>query len=98
MLVTEIAQIEVKAGQETSFERAVAEALPLIQRAQGCLGARLCRSVERPQRYRLMVDWETVEHHMVTFRESPDFARWRELAGPHFAATPEVEHVSTVLS
>ncbi|RJQ89284.1 antibiotic biosynthesis monooxygenase family protein [Amycolatopsis panacis] len=96
-MVTEIAQIEVEAGQEKSFERAVADALPLFDRAEGCHGARLCRSVEFPQRYRLLVDWETVEHHMVRFRESPDFARWRALAGPFFATPPAVEHVSTVV-
>ncbi|WP_236796259.1 antibiotic biosynthesis monooxygenase [Amycolatopsis sp. GM8] len=96
-MVTEMARIEVVAGQEEAFEKAVAEAMPLFRRAEGCHGARLCRSVEFPRRYWLMVDWETVEHHMVKFRESADFARWRELAGPHFAGTPEVEHVSTVV-
>ena len=33
----------------------------------------LYRSIEQPQRYTLVVDWETVENHMVDFRESTDF-------------------------
>jgi hypothetical protein len=45
-----------------------------------------------------MVRWETVEHHTVTFRASEGFARWQALAGPHFAAPPQVEHVYSVLA
>ncbi|MFG2545871.1 antibiotic biosynthesis monooxygenase family protein [Streptomyces sp. NPDC048594] len=95
-MITEIAQIEVRPGQEQEFEDAVAKALPCFLAAEGCGGADLHRSVEHPSRYRLMVRWETVEHHTVTFRGSAGFARWRALAGPHFAAPPQVEHVYSV--
>ncbi|MFC8419526.1 antibiotic biosynthesis monooxygenase family protein [Streptomyces sp. NPDC057236] len=97
-MITEIAQIEIRPGQEREFERAVAQALPCFLAADGCHGADLHRSVEHPSRYRLMVRWETVEHHTVTFRASEGFARWRALAGPHFAAPPQVEHVRSVLA
>jgi hypothetical protein len=40
-----------------------------------------------------MVEWNTLDDHMITFRDSVDFTRWRELAGPHFAAPPVVEHL-----
>ncbi|MFE2282307.1 antibiotic biosynthesis monooxygenase family protein [Streptomyces sp. NPDC059454] len=97
-MITEIAQIEILSGQEEDFEKAVTEALPLFLAADGCDGVDLQRSVEHPSRYRLMVRWETVEHHTVTFRASEGFARWRALAGPHFAAPPQVEHVHSVLA
>ncbi|MFJ4706048.1 antibiotic biosynthesis monooxygenase family protein [Streptomyces anulatus] len=97
-MITEIAQIEIHPGQEKEFEAAVAKAVPLFLAADGCDGLDLHRSVEHPSRYRLTVRWETVEHHTVTFRASEGFARWRALAGPHFAATPQVEHVYSVLA
>jgi quinol monooxygenase YgiN len=97
-MITEIAQIEVRPGSEEEFEKAVAEALPIFLAADGCDGVDLTRSVEEPSRYRLMVRWETVEHHTVTFRESAGFTRWRALAGPYFAAAPQVEHVYSVLA
>ncbi|CAL9360995.1 antibiotic biosynthesis monooxygenase family protein [Streptomyces sp. Tu 3180] len=97
-MITEIAQIEIHPGREKEFEEAVAKALPLFLEADGCEGADLHRSVEHPTRYRLMVRWETVEHHTVAFRGSQGFARWRALAGPHFAAPPQVEHVYPVLA
>ncbi|MEV5645627.1 antibiotic biosynthesis monooxygenase family protein [Streptomyces flaveolus] len=97
-MITEIAQIDIHPGQEKEFEEAVAQALPFFLAADGCDGVDLHRSVEHPSRYRLMVRWETVEHHTVTFRASKGFARWRDLAGPHFAAPPQVEHVYSVLA
>ncbi|ARP85177.1 antibiotic biosynthesis monooxygenase family protein [Bordetella genomosp. 9] len=88
----EIAQIEIKEGANAAFEAGVAQAKPLFLRAKGCHGVTLQRSVEFPNRYRLFVEWETVENHMVDFRGSEDFAKWRELVGPHFASPPVVEH------
>jgi len=97
-MVFEVADIEVKPGEEAAFEAAVAKAVPLFQRAKGCSGMELQRSVEKPSKYRLVVKWATVEDHMVHFRESTDFQEWRRLAGPHFATAPVVEHTHTVLS
>ncbi|MFJ8795230.1 antibiotic biosynthesis monooxygenase family protein [Streptomyces sp. NPDC102462] len=97
-MITEIAQIEIHPGHEQEFEEAVVKALPHFLAADGCDGVDLYRSVEHPSRYRLMVRWETVAHHTVTFRGSEGFARWRALAGPHFAAPPQVEHVQSVLA
>ncbi|MGW6056793.1 antibiotic biosynthesis monooxygenase family protein [Streptomyces sp. NPDC055189] len=97
-MITEIAQIDVLPGHEDDFEQAVALARPHFLAADGCHGVDLLRSHEHPARYRLMVQWATVEHHTVGFRGSDGFARWRALAGPHFAAPPQVEHVYSVLS
>jgi quinol monooxygenase YgiN len=97
-VITEIAQIEIRPGREEEFEAAVTQALPLFLAADGCDGVDLHRSVEHPTRYRLMVRWETVEHHTVAFRASEGFTRWRALVGPHFAAPPQVEHVRSVLA
>ncbi len=96
-MVTEIAQIDVKPGMETEFESGVTKAAPLFKRAKGCTAMKLARSVEKPQRYRLYVQWETLENHTVDFRGSADFQEWRKLVGHCFASPPEVEHVSDVV-
>ena len=93
----EIAEIEIKPGAESAFEDGVREAEPLFLRARGCHAVELHRTVEHPSRYKLVVQWETVEDHMVGFRESADFQEWRRLAGPHFAKPPEVVHTRNVL-
>jgi heme-degrading monooxygenase HmoA len=97
-MIFEFADIEVKSGEEAAFEAAVAKAVPLFQRAKGCSGMELQRSIEKPSKYRLVVKWATVEDHTVHFRESADFQEWRRLVGPHFASAPAVEHAHTVLS
>ncbi len=93
-MIIEIAQIDVKQGLEAEFEAGVAKAVPLFARAKGCTGMTLKRSVEKARRYRLLVNWETVEHHTVDFRGSADFAEWRKLVGHCFETAPEVEHVA----
>ena len=93
-MVFEIAEIEIKPGEESAFEAAVAKAAPLFQRAKGCFSMQIQRTVERPSVYRLVVGWDTIEDHTVHFRESEDFQEWRRLAGPHFAKPPRVEHTT----
>jgi heme-degrading monooxygenase HmoA len=97
-MVTEIAQIDVKPGLEAEFEAGVAKAAPLFQRAKGCRALELQRSIEKPSRYRLMVQWETVEDHTVAFRGSDDFQEWRRLVGHCFERPPEVEHTVVALA
>src|SRR3984893_10038937 len=97
-MITEIAQIDVKPGAEKDFEAAVAKARPLFLRAKGGQGFERHNSVEKPQGYRLMAEWETLETHTVDFRGSEDCTAWRGLVGQYFAAPPEVEHTETVLT
>ena len=96
-MITEIAQIDVKPGMGKDFEAGVKSATPLFKRAKGCSGMALQRSHENPQRYRLFVQWETLENHTVDFRGSADFQEWRKLVGHCFAAPPNVEHVTEVV-
>ena len=91
-MILEIAQIDVKPGMESEFEAGVGKAMPVFKRAKGCRGMELQRSVEKPQRYRLFVQWDSVENHTVDFRGSPDFQEWRACVQHCFAAPPEVEH------
>jgi quinol monooxygenase YgiN len=87
-----------QARHRERFEAAVAKARPLFLRAKGGKGFELHKSIEKPQRYRLMAQWETLENHTVDFRGSEDFTAWRALVGQYFAAPPEVEHTETVLT
>jgi heme-degrading monooxygenase HmoA len=91
-MILEIAEINVKPGLEAEFEAGVAKAAPFFKRAKGCQGMELQRSVEKPNRYRLFVQWATLENHTVDFRESADFQEWRKLVGHTFEAPPAVEH------
>jgi hypothetical protein len=38
------------------------------------------------------VEWDSLDAHVVGFRESDAFSAWRALIGPFFASPPEVVH------
>lgn len=95
-MITEIARITVKPGLEAEFEANVAKARPLFARAKGCKGMALQRSIEAPTGYRLFITWETLENHIVDFRNSADFQSWRGLVGHCFDGAPDVEHTQTL--
>ncbi|MGO4855317.1 putative quinol monooxygenase [Phaeovulum sp. W22_SRMD_FR3] len=77
-----------------AFEQAVNEARPLFLATPDCTSFRLDRVIEEPGTYLLVVGWTSVEAHMLTFRASEGFQRWRELAGPFLSEPPEVVHTA----
>ena len=95
-MITEVVQIEVKPGSAERFESGIRAARKILLAAAGCHGVTLWRSLEQPLRYRLIVEWETISHHTVTFRGSAGFAQSRELVQDCFASAPQVEHQETV--
>jgi heme-degrading monooxygenase HmoA len=95
-MITEIAQIDVKPGMEKEFEAGVAQAAQYFKAARNCHGMRLEKSIEKPNRYRLFVQWETVEDHTVVFRNSEGWQEWRKCVGHCFESPPTVEHTTQV--
>ncbi len=91
-MVLEHAVIDVTPGREAEFEAAFASASANISGSPGCRAVRLRRCIETPARYLLLVEWERLEDHTETFRQSPSFQRWRQGVGELFAAAPAVEH------
>lgn len=97
-MIFEIAELYIKSDSHDAFQAGVAEAKPLFQRAKGCLSMRLDRCIEQADTYHLVVGWETLDNHMVDFRDSADFQEWRRLVGGYFSQPPKVEHFATALN
>ena len=91
-MILEHALLPVKTGQEAAFEAAFAEARPIIASMPGFLSLRLNRGIESPSAYLLLVEWESVEHHEVGFRQSPEYEQWRALLHHFYEPFPFVEH------
>lgn len=97
-MILELADIRIIPGKQAEFDAAITRGVELaISNATGFCGYKINKSVESPERYVLMIYWETLENHTVDFRESAAFQEWRALVGPFFAAAPVVEHF-TLLS
>lgn len=92
-MILEVADIQVREGQQQAFDEAIAHGVSgVIAQAEGYRGHRVLKGIESPERYLLLVYWETIESHTVGFRQSPEFAEWRAIVGPFFASPPKVEH------
>ncbi len=70
----------------------------VASQAKGFRGYKVNKGVESPDRYVLMIYWDTLENHTVDFRGSENFAEWRGLVGQYFASPPDVEHTNTVVT
>ena len=94
-MILELADIRIHPGQQEQFDAAILRGLDeVISKAKGFRGFKVNKGIESPERYVLMIFWETLENHTVDFRESPAFLQWRAIVGPFFAAPPTVEHFS----
>ncbi|MCP5410853.1 MAG: antibiotic biosynthesis monooxygenase [Alphaproteobacteria bacterium] len=96
-MIIERAIFAIKPGQADDFEKAFALAAPLIRAAKGCRKANMHRGIENPDSFILLCEWDSVEDHMVGFRESPAFTEWRAILSPHFASPPAMEHYTAAL-
>ncbi|NYT25847.1 antibiotic biosynthesis monooxygenase [Alcaligenaceae bacterium] len=92
-MIYEVADIRIVPGQREAFEEAIRRgATTVIAKARGFIDYKVKRCIETPERYLLVVRWETLENHTKDFRESAAFGEWRAIVGPFFAGPPMVEH------
>lgn len=96
-MILELVDIRIQPGKQTEFDTVVQRGLEqVIGKAKGYKGHVINKGIESPERYVLQIYWETLENHIVDFRESPAFTEWRGIVGPFFAAPPVVEHFTQV--
>jgi heme-degrading monooxygenase HmoA len=94
-MILESAILDVKAGQAGAFEAAMQTARPLIAATPGFISIAVRRCIENPNRYLLLVAWETLESHTIGFRQSPRYQEWRALLHHFYEPFPIVEHFGT---
>ena len=94
-MILESAILDVKPGQADAFEAAMQKARPLIAATPGFISIAVRRCIETPNRYLLLVEWETLEAHTVGFRQSARYQDWRGLLHDFYEPFPTVEHFET---
>jgi heme-degrading monooxygenase HmoA len=92
-MILEVADIRIQPGRQAEFDEAIIRGVStVIAQARGYRGYKVNKGIESPERYLLMIFWDTLEDHTVHFREGPLFPQWRAIVGPFFAEPPKVEH------
>ena len=98
-MILELADIRIPPGKQAEFDAAIQRGIAtVISTAKGFRGFKVNKGIESPERYVLMIFWDTLENHTVDFRGSENFAEWRGLVGQYFATPPDVEHTNMVFS
>lgn len=96
-MILELADIRIQPGRQAEFDEAIVRGVTtVIAPSRGFRGWKVHRGIESPERYLLEIVWDSLEDHMVHFRESPAFQQWRAIVGPFFAQPPVVEHFALV--
>jgi len=95
-MVTEIAEATAQPGKAEELQAGLLHGLEVIRRAEGCRSATLLRGIEDPSRFILQIEWETLEHHTVTFRGGPLFAEYRSHITGLFVEPIVARHYETI--
>lgn len=95
-MILERAELTVKPGQEDAFATMMKETgCALLAGADGCHSVGIGRGVENPDKFILLLEWDSVEHHVALTKTSA-FADFVKLAGPFFAGPSNMEHFQMI--
>jgi len=95
-MILEVAVLNVRVGSEAAYEAASAQASSIISARSGYVSHQLQRCIEIPNRYILLVQWESLEAHTVGFRGAPEYQEWKRLLHHFYDPFPTVEHYERV--
>lgn len=96
-MILEVAILDVKPGLGTQFEAAFDKAQGIIASMKGYISHDLKKCLEQPNRYILLVNWNTLEDHTQGFRQSSQYEQWRELLHHFYEPFPVVEHYKSLV-
>ena len=96
-MILEVAILDVRHGQEQTFESAFADASEIIASMPGYVSHQLQRCLDKNGRYVFLVNWRTLEDHTIGFRGSPQYQEWKRLLHHFYDPFPTVEHYQLVL-
>lgn len=92
-MVTELALLSIRPGEQASFEAAFARVSGLLAAADGHDKHRLVPSLDQADLYVLEVQWRDLAAHVDMFEPSDAHAQFMAALQPFFAIEPRVIHV-----
>ncbi|MCM3666396.1 antibiotic biosynthesis monooxygenase [Mesobacillus subterraneus] len=96
-MILEAVMLQVKVGMEAEYEEAFRGASKIISSMKGYISHELQRCMEVEGKYLLLVQWETLEDHIVGFRQSNEYQQWKKQLHHFYDPFPIVEHFEKVL-
>jgi len=95
-MILEVAILNIKKEKIAEFEPTFKEASKIISSMKGYISHELKKCVKNEFRYILLVKWETLEDHIIGFRESDEYQEWKALLHYFYEPFPVVEHYESL--
>jgi heme-degrading monooxygenase HmoA len=91
-MILEVAILHIKPEDIDKFEAVYPKVEPIFRSVKGYISHEMQRCVETKGRYHFLIRWESIDAHMVNFRQSDKVKQFRDLVGGYFAQPPVAEH------
>lgn len=96
-MILEVAILHVIPGREKQFEEDFKIAGKYISSIKGYIRHSLRKCIDEENKYILLVDWEQLDNHIITFRQSEQYLEWKKLLHNYYNPFPIVEHYETII-
>lgn len=97
-MILEVAILNIKQGLSDQFEQSFRKASAIISSMNGYIEHQLQKCVESPDRYILLVKWQSIDDHEIGFRQSDQYQQWKSMLHHYYDPFPVVEHYTEVYS
>ncbi len=95
-MILEVVILNIVPGKAEAFEPAFNKAQTIISNMDGYISHELQKCLEVENQYILLVRWETLEDHTISFRQSPQYQEWKALLHHFYDPFPCVDHYKKV--
>lgn len=95
-MILEVAVMKIKPDLISKFEAVFPKAAAVSAGTPGYISHELQRCVETKGKYFYLIRWESIEAHMVNFRQSPRREEFRNLLAEFWAEPNFTEHFEAV--
>ncbi len=96
-MILEVAILNVIDDKQKQFEIDFSTAGQYISSIKGYIKHSLSKCIEHDNKYILLVEWDSLEDHTITFGQSEQYQHWKQLLHHYYDPFPTVEHYESVI-
>ena len=95
-MIVEIAEYNAQPDKVEEFLAGLKRGMDIVRKAEGCRAVYIRRQIEDRNHVIAHIEWDTLEHHTVMFRGSPQFQEYRAQIAGLFVDPIVARHYETV--
>ncbi|SHE53408.1 Heme-degrading monooxygenase HmoA [Seinonella peptonophila] len=95
-MTIEIIRYRIPDEHKKSFIQAYQDAGKYLEESPNCLGFEIIQGVEEPERFIVRIHWDSLDGHLQSFRQSPQFQAFFQHVRPFFQSIEEMKHYEQI--